>query len=57
MLCINMFILLLKNNKLKIVKCGMQVYAHSKGVLSGNVSQKGFASTDLALNKSLIESG
>ena len=27
-----------------------------KGVLSGNVSQKRFAPTDLALNESLVES-
>ena len=27
----------------------MWVYAHLKGVLSGNVSQKGFAATDFAL--------
>ena len=52
-----MFILLLKNNKFKVVRCGMQVYACPKGVLFRNVSQKGFASIDLALNESLIESG
>ena len=35
----------------------MQVYAHPKGVLSGNVSQKGFATIDLAPNESLVGSG
>ena len=39
-----------------VVRYGMQVYACPKGVLSGNISQKGFASTDLALNESPVES-